>query len=453
MGVALGAALLLPAQPLRAAAPPPQGWVDFSSTKFENNFPVSLKFRVHVTAGRRITAARLYLWYRDESTKGIQNIEIEPATELDLEAVMLTADSIAVPSAPIFYQWEVTLDGGARRTSAEKLTYYDDIRYEWERRQKGNLAVWWHDRPDSFGSRAFDVAVRAMEAQEELYGATLDFSIRVILYNTKDEFEAWHHINLLEFGGQAFPSLGITTQVVEDGFGQSLWMNEVLPHEISHLYFHQVTWHSYADPPAWLNEGLATYNELHSHDYVLERVHQEILNGNHLPLRGLTGSFGYDQDRFERSYDVSLAAVAYLVDTYGEDGLARLLAAYKSGKPTSKAFPETFGLTVDQFEQEWLTSLGVPQGMYPTPTPPGTRVPLNQILTQRAVARLTPSVTPTPRPTSTPAPPLAVVRDSPMAPFAGVLSVLCVTVWCVLALLLLVIVLAARKKKHSPPHA
>ena len=38
-----------------------------------------------------------------------------------------------------------------------------------------------------------------------------------------------------------------------------------------------------------------------------------------------------------------------------------------------------------------------------------------------------------------------------MAPVVVALSVLCVTVWCLLALLLLIIVLAARRKKPAPP--
>jgi hypothetical protein len=316
--------------------------------------------------------------------------------------------------------------------------------------------VWWHDRTDSLGQRAAEIAQRALDRQAELFNTTLDFPIRVLIYNNQEEFAAWHRTPTDLIGGQAFPGFGITAQIVENAYWENEWLNNVLPHEISHLYFYQVTYNPLSDPPSWLNEGVAQYNEFGNHEYALREVRQDILAGKYIPLRALQGGFGYDEEKFGRSYDESLSVVKYLVDTYGEQGLSDLLAAYKDGKSTTEAFSAALGVTLEELEYDWLASLGASADLYPTATAP-TPGPIWPALTQRAAARQTPSPAPRPPPIRTTAYP-AWLLDAPAPGFefpGNPVVGSCLLLICAggLAIVASVLLRLARKARAKRPRA
>jgi len=397
--VVVSAAALAGSRPASAAGSR-QSVVEWSASTLENHFPISLTFRVHVKAEAEIVAATLYQGPRNTSSVERHDLPIASASELDLEYRWVTERTLAIPSTPIVYHWEVTLASGETVSSPEELAWYDDARFEWVVREFGNLSIWTHDRGDQLGARALVIASRALEEQEQLFNIRLEFPIRVIIYNTPEEFAAWHPSSTELIGGEAFPELGITTQIVSNRIGQESWLNEVLPHEISHLYFFQASYHALSAVPQWVDEGVAQYNEVGTDVLGLEQARLAALVGRYIPLRALAGGFGEDEGKFRLAYAESLSAVSYLIDAHGEAGLSRLLAAYKSGKPTAQAFPDALGVTVEEFEQQWLASLGVPEGMYPTPAPTATMLSIPAWKTALASGALTPSATapPAPRP-------------------------------------------------------
>lgn len=383
--------------------------VTFSATATENHFPKSLKFSVSVSSDRIIESAKFLYYFRNDSTTTIEVLEIEPSRQVDLTYTMNTYLTDAVPSTPIFYYWQVKLDTGESVKSPETLVYYDDIRYDWQIREQGNMAVWWHDRPQEFGKLVFDIADEAMREQRKLFGIELEFPIRLIIYNSDEEFAEWHSSSTDMIGGQAFTTLGITTQIVEDVYWQEEWLVEVVPHEISHLYFYQVTYHPITGgAPSWLDEGVAQLNEVGRPTEALHAAEDAIRSGSYLPLWSLAGSFDHsDEDKFQQAYDESISAVTYLIEIYGEDALARLFAEYKRGSPTDLAFRNALGVSFNEFEQGWLAWLGAPAGTY-IPPYEFTPRPMGGLSTQTPL----PTVIANSTPVSTPTPILAVAPSS-----------------------------------------
>jgi hypothetical protein len=102
------------------------------------------------------------------------------------------------------------------------------------------------------------------------------------------------------------------------------------------------------------------------------RTREVIRAGGLIPLTALTGSFGSKEEEVRQAYDEGLSATNIIVETYGKEGMGRLLAAYKSELGDDEAFMEAFGVIVGDFEQAWLAWLGVPEGMYGTATPSPT---------------------------------------------------------------------------------
>ena len=406
--------------------------VTFSSTETVNNFPTSLTFRVEVTidAGQ-ITSAQLRLrnsnFINLSSGTTIVDIEMNPGTTVNLEYIWAIT---TVPSTPFYYAWEVTDSAGNVVRSPEALVYYDDTRYDWQILADENLEVWWHDRAASFGDEVFEIAQRAFAAQQTLFQTELEFPIKIIVYNDFDEFAEWQG-GLVDFiGGQAFPNIGVTTQIVSAFGSQNQWLNDVIPHEISHLYLAQASYNPTAPVPTWLDEGVAQYNEFSDPSFTLTLVERAAADGDLISLSTLRYGFGFQnsEERTRLAYAEGLSAVTYLVETYGTQGLADLLAAYKAGRGTEDAFLIALGVTPGEFEAGWAVWLGLEPGQFATPTPwplptarPSptlmsfaTRTPTAETTAEAAAASPSPvtSVTPPPATTVAQAPVTVVVQTA-----------------------------------------
>lgn len=370
--------------------------ITISPTTTTNNFPQNLTFTTTASSSAGSIISAKLIFTDDEGKGGTQHIipDIEPAAELTLTYEWDTSRITVVPSQPVYYYWQITDDAGNRANSQLELVRYDDIRFAWQVLEDEAIAVWWHDQPAEFGQLVFDIATTAVAEQRTLFQIEPDLQIRILIYNTFDEFAAWHSFVNEFIGGQAFPPAGVTTQIVPTGSYQEEWLRDVLPHEIAHLYFYQATT-SLSSPPTWLNEGLAQYLEFDDNSLSLRAAEIAVLSGNRIPLYAITGSFGNQEDAVRLAYAEGLSAVTYLIEAYGEDGLAALLAAYKSGLYDEEAFLTALGVTPLEFEYEWIVWLGASPDLYPTPLPTATLAPLPTI------AMMT---TPTRRPTATPTP-------------------------------------------------
>ncbi len=347
--------------------------VTFSSTETVNNFPTSLIFRVTVAIDQgEITSARLRLrnsnFINLASSITVIDLEVNPGPSVNLD---YTWAITTVPSTPFFYTWEITDTDGNIIRSPEELVYYDDTRYDWQILENESLQVWWHDRSDSFGEQVFAIANQAVALQQTVFQTELAFPIKIIIYNNFDEFAEWQG-GLVDFiGGQAFPNIGVTTQIVSAFGSQDEWLNDVIPHEISHLYLAQASFDPRAPVPTWLDEGVAQFNEFGDHSSALTLVEHAAANGELLSLSTLRYGFGFQnsEDRTRLAYAEGLSAVTYLVETYGTEGLATLLAAYNDGIGTEGAFKAALGVTPGEFEAGWSVWLGLEAGEFATPTP------------------------------------------------------------------------------------
>jgi hypothetical protein len=307
-----------------------QGAVQFYDLEIENHFPDQLIFQAQATS----------------SDKEITRAEFA-----------YTSENIYSPESYTVASQEVTFQ-------------YADNRYDWHVLENDQIAVWWHDRPDEFGDAIFEISTDAINVQRDLFQADLENQVLVVINNSQEEFASWHSFSHDWVGGETFSNYGLTVQIIESSSPIDSWLYDVIPHEISHLYFDQVTYNPTVSIPVWLNEGVAQYNEFVSHEWAYEQVQSAASQGSLITLSSLERGFGaYDIDRVYLAYYESLSAVSYLVDTYGKEGLSALLAAYKDGITTEDAFLTAIGVSATQFELDWAASLGAVDYFIPTPWP------------------------------------------------------------------------------------
>ncbi len=414
-----------------------QNLIEFSSTEVINNFPNEMVFRVGVTsAGADIVSAKFS--YTNENLYGSRSytkdpIDFTPGQLVQLTYNLDTRDLTTPPMMSYLYHWEVVDADGNKVQTEEILIRYEDNRYEWQVLENEDIGVWWHDRSESFGQTIFDIAADAVSYQQVLFQTELDFQMRIVISNSKEEFNSWHSIGHDWIGGQTFSNFGITNQIVEGEYYQDVWLNGVIPHEISHIFFNHVVYNPTVSVPVWINEGVAQYNEFITHEWEMDQVETAAVDGSLIPLTALEDGFGsYNVERIYLSYAEAYSAAAYLVQTYGNEGLSALLAAYKEGELTDAAFQSTLGTSIDQFEMDWAESVGAENYLIPTvwAIPTFRPSPTAYLLPEQGTAIPSQSYTETPAPPlmesneDSEKEPLFLPSPFPLAIMAGIIILL-----------------------------
>jgi len=359
------------------------GPISAGPTTIENAYPETVTFQVDLSSSAgSITTVDLYVRVRGSSSAVVLPAAFTPGPAVTARAVWETRQASIPPGAPIEYQWVVRDDAGSSfKTPAAEYVIIDS-RFDWQERQNESLAVWWYRGDEAFGRYVFDMADRALQQMQEATGQTLPFRLHIVLYPDQASFASWHRYVQDWVGGQAFNGIGLTVQIIPPNSNRG-WIDEVIPHEIAHLFFFQIVDNPLAPgPPNWLVEGFAQFYEYSTHAGEHRMVRQAAADGTLVPLRLATGSFSGDDDRIHLLYAESLSAVEFLHERWGDEGLADLLAAFREGLNTDEALLRVTGLDFEDFQIAWWEWLGGTPGMYPTPvvwsgnpTPAGTATP------------------------------------------------------------------------------
>lgn len=332
------------------------GSISIVEERQENHFPNELIWHLtaHSTAGD-ITSIKLVFAKRGDTSLTSAPLQFEPAREVAAQHRWHTKYLSVPPGAPILFHWVIRDAVGNERVTEERVLYYDDLRFPWNRLENEQVALFWYEGDNSFGQELFDLANEAVERLSAEIGAQLAFQVRIVVYPGQEEFFSAFPRMRDWIGGRAFPKMGLTVQIISPDSNRDWWQG-VIPHEIAHLLFHQATDHPFADPPAWLNEGLAVHSEAVSHDEQESMVRRAARGGELLPLPYVTGSFGPDHAQVSLAYAQSLSMVEYALERFGPEGMAALMVAYREGKPTREAMPATWGMSQEEFYAEWKTA-------------------------------------------------------------------------------------------------
>jgi hypothetical protein len=130
-------------------------------------------------------------------------------------------------------------------------------------------------------------------------------------------------------------------------------LDRVVPHEVTHQVSYQVTQNPFNYPPLWLNEGLAVYWQEAGRDRFYSYALDLAKEGNIPPLRTLNGEFAYDSEGALNSYALSLSVVIYILDTFGDEGMANLLDVFKQGISYDDAVEQGLGVTFEELDAGW----------------------------------------------------------------------------------------------------
>jgi len=131
---------------------------------------------------------------------------------------------------------------------------------------------------------------------------------------------------------------------------------QVAGHEIVHVLIFRILKGNAKLLPLWVNEGAA---KLLTDDWdIVDRsvLADAITKEGIIPLSKLNHQFPVGEQE-TLAYAQSVSAIAFFVDTYGEPALAELIHKTAETESFEKAMLEVTGVTVEEFEREWLKSI------------------------------------------------------------------------------------------------
>lgn len=328
-----------------------------AETQTRNEFPRALIFELSATNDEALTDARLYFRPAGTSFWSSEPVEIEPGTSITAEYEWFTENQVLPPNLLLEYRWRLRTAGGDTIETDPQQVEFTDTRFDWQRLSGENLTLLWYDGGQAWGEEMFSTAQQAITEIQDDLGVDLQQPVRIVVYGNKDDFQGAFPPQQAWIGGQAFPDMSITVQII--GPGEDGWMRDVIPHEISHLIFHNATDDALATPPAWFNEGLAQYHEPGEFDQ-LDRLKRAAESGDLLPLSRLQGNFGADHGTVSLAYTQSWAMVDYLIRDCGKDGLHTIIAQLNDDRTVDEALTTACGYDQQQLYNNWVEQeLGV----------------------------------------------------------------------------------------------
>jgi hypothetical protein len=329
--------------------------------------PRRLSFTLEASSSAgELVEARIYYQPVGSGARISEPLQVTPGASLSLEHEWNLQSNGIPPGTQVEYFWRLRDSAGnSFDTPAQSATPLDP-RFDWQSVEDGELSVSWYDGGDGWGQEMFDTGKQALAQLEEELGADVTRQVRLVAYGSESDFRGAFPPQQDWIGGQAFPDLGVTVQIIADGDRD--WMRTVLFHELSHLVFAQATEGALVNPPAWLDEGLAMYNEPGEGRGSAATVRRAAENDDLLPFSRLQGNFGADGREVGIAYAQSEMIVTYLIDECGSDGFRAVVDNLVADMTMDEALESACGFDSLGLFTSWRATL--PNA--PVPESPGS---------------------------------------------------------------------------------
>ncbi len=255
----------------------------------------------------------------------------------------------------ITYSYHLTLENGESvETPGYSFTYLDN-RYNWQELIEEPFHIYWYEGEIILAQEVRDAAVSGLEQVLELLQQPAENKpIVIFIYSSEEELQSTlASVGQTWVGGHADPGLGSIVVSLPPGVDQSLEIQRLIPHEITHILLYRFMGNEYQYLPAWFNEGLASQMEAFSrpdYDLVLEKAEGE---RGLIPFAHLCIAFPVDSDLALLSYAQSNSLLDYIQREYGVTGIQAMIFAYEQGVSCERGVEVALGTTLEELENDW----------------------------------------------------------------------------------------------------
>jgi hypothetical protein len=364
LAVALGALLVAPAGVFADS-------VTFGDPSGDSTFGTGIVF-TQPYSGSRISSASIAL-----SVPGDLGPQVLPISRIGSAALTYTLDTTdggVAPFEPVTARFQAVLADGTEIAGPSFTVIYADDRFTWKSVSGDLVTIHWFQGSSTFANTLLSYGEKGIAKSAAFMGVTETKKVDFYIYPSQSAFQSG--LNATEtIGGEAFTNFRTAFALV--GTTELDYGSTVVPHELTHQVFADLTDNPYHSPPRWLNEGLATYLSEGYGSYDRGLVTKAVKAGTVVPLAALAGYFALDQTRIYLSYAEATAAVDYMVRTYGQAAVRKMLTTYATGASDDEAFKAGLGVDMAAFDAAWLASVGAksPATYGPVAAPTGALPP------------------------------------------------------------------------------
>lgn len=321
------------------------------------NFPGGVGLTLTAESDADIVEVRVYFRAAGNRRWGYAYADFKPGSLITAtRSIPVSEAAYLAPGVDLEYYFKIRDAHGAVLNTEHSTVEYLDNRFDWRRVNIGPLELVYHDIRDDRVADAAGALNRDLQRVLALLQHEPRKGFKGVIYNSYADANAVFPVQSQTttdhgtFAGYAFPEQGVFV-------GQGL-DRRIIVHESTHLLFRDALGEKALNPPAWLDEGFATYSEPN----VRIRGSGE-LYGRTLPLRGMNRVSG-TPGTIPLFYHKSVSVVAYLIEEYGEENFRRMLAELRAGRVVEDALLNVYGFDVDGLDRRWA---GLPAEPAATP--------------------------------------------------------------------------------------
>lgn len=326
--------------------------VVFSNVRAEYEFGTQIVFQANIDATAPIREITVFL--QPQGEEGARVIPAGVVRDGQIRVVYNMEGEHLRAFTNLRYWFRVVLENSDEITSDEFGLYYGDDRFNWRTLESEPFVVYWYSGSLDFAQEILNVAHAGLDRAVELIPLSEPERVHIYAYeDAQDLQEALFLSGQNWIAGHADPDLGVVLVSLPAGPERSLEMERQIPHELMHVLLYRRYGPSYRNLPTWLNEGLASANELYPNpDYrvLLENGYRrEAL----FPLESLCQVFPRDASGALLAYAQSASFTSYLYQQYGSSGMENLIGEYTAGVACKRAPELAFGEPLSQLELQW----------------------------------------------------------------------------------------------------
>ncbi len=329
--------------------------IEIVRSHYSGLFPANMSFSLSVRSTANIVDARLHYIVHRQSFITVENeafVRVTPGKEIDISySLDLRRAGGLPPGTTVDYWWTLTDASGNSTMSEVSTVKFDDTRYQWQKFEQGLVSVWWYNGSDSFGKELMATAQQALVKLEQDTGARLTKPVALYIYDSAQALQGSMVFPQEWTGGVAYTDFNTIAIGIEPS--NLTWGKRAVVHELAHLVTGQMTANPYNGIPTWLNEGLSMYAEGPLDATYVVFFSSALDQKTLISINSLASPFSAFANISYLSYAESYHIVKYLIDTYGQLQMLKLLDAFSGGATADGALKEVYGFDMDGLNAEW----------------------------------------------------------------------------------------------------
>jgi hypothetical protein len=319
------------------------------------------QFVAEITSPSIVNRALLYMRVQGRSSNPILAETIQGDPAIAIVVLDLRSNSLS-PFASVEYWWQIDFSDGSSIDTIPISFIYEDNRFQWRYLTDPPVTIHWIENYGELGRAALSDAKRSLDNARLDIGLATPAEFHIYLYPSVDFLQSALRLGGRRWvNGHADPELGVVLLAIPEGPEERLTLERDLPHEITHVLLYERMREHYDNLPKWLEEGLATLEEIAPRPEYRLALESAVQDENFLPMETLCTSFPINEEEALLSYAQSASFITYLIELKGPTGLIQLVDAYQEGTPCSLGIERIYQRSIAQLEAEWKrTAFEVP---------------------------------------------------------------------------------------------